>query len=76
MKTQRGWNNHEYREDSRARGHAASSKAHSAAPRPSELVDWEHALTLHALTLRELGYELSEHDLARIERHAERQTRA
>ena len=52
-----GYMNYTYREDSRARGRAKSSKTTAKdTPRPSELFDWDAAILRFKAMMKELGY--------------------
>lgn len=53
------------RDDSRSRGYAASTTAKSAV-QPSEEFDWDTAIFLHDLTVRDLDYPLSREQKARL----------
>lgn len=51
--------NHYDRPDSKARGLAKGQAVQSVSQQASELVDWPKVMLLHALDMRELGYQLS-----------------
>lgn len=52
-----------------ARGRANSAKTHRITEHASARFDWDTALYLHAVSMGELGYELSAAQKKRIENH-------